>query len=137
MSDRAPTLIDKMGGVDAASGVLISAVEILYVKLLSDPALVPFFEGVDIDRIKAKQVRAAPAPEPRRARGLGPARPPPRDCPRAPSGLARSNLAAELTLSPPTHPRRSSSSRTSSAAPTATRARTSRSRTSRSSATRV
>lgn len=50
------SLIDRMGGVEAASGLLISAVEIFYDKLVSDQELQPFFEGVDINKLKKKQV---------------------------------------------------------------------------------
>ena len=55
-SNTKQALIEKMGGIDAASGVLISAVEILYAKLVSDPILAVFFEGVEMERLKKKQV---------------------------------------------------------------------------------
>jgi truncated hemoglobin YjbI len=51
-----PSLIEKMGGIAAASGVLISAVEIFYAKLVGDPRLAPFFVDVDIEKLKKKQV---------------------------------------------------------------------------------
>lgn len=51
-----PSLIERMGGIEAASGILVPAVEIFYAKLLADPELMPFFEGVDNQVIMRKQV---------------------------------------------------------------------------------
>lgn len=51
-----PTLIEKMGGIEAASGVLVSAVEIFYAKIMAEPRLSHFFDGVEMERIKKKQV---------------------------------------------------------------------------------
>ena len=45
-----------MGGVEAASGLLIPAVEIFYAKLVSDPLLDKFFAGMDTAVLKRKQV---------------------------------------------------------------------------------
>jgi len=53
---RSPTLIERMGGAEAASGLLIPAVEIFYAKLLADPTLAPYFEGVDTTILMRKQV---------------------------------------------------------------------------------
>lgn len=56
MPPPGPSLIEKMGGVEAASGLLVSAVESFYIKLISDPNLARFFEGVDMAKLKSKQV---------------------------------------------------------------------------------
>ena len=56
MQTRQPSLIERMGGAEAASGFLISAVEVFYHKLVSDPTLERFFEGKDIEMLKKKQV---------------------------------------------------------------------------------
>ncbi|KAG2489570.1 hypothetical protein HYH03_012018 [Edaphochlamys debaryana] len=47
----APTLYDKLGGAAAVD----AAVGIFYKKIMSDPELAPFFEGVDMDRQMKKQ----------------------------------------------------------------------------------
>lgn len=49
-------LFEKMGGAEAMSGLLVNAVEIFYRKLLSDDALARYFEGVDTENLKRKQV---------------------------------------------------------------------------------
>ncbi|WPT12194.1 Group 1 truncated hemoglobin LI637 [Picochlorum sp. SENEW3] len=51
-----PSLIDKIGGPEAAMGVLIPAVELFYKKLLSDDEVSGYFDGVDTEKIKKKQV---------------------------------------------------------------------------------
>ena len=51
-----PSLIEKIGGPEAAMGVLIPAVELFYQKLLSDDRVAGYFDGVDTERIKKKQV---------------------------------------------------------------------------------
>lgn len=56
MQKRQPSLIERMGGAEAASGFLISAVELLYHKLVTDPDLERFFRGKDIEMLKRKQV---------------------------------------------------------------------------------
>ena len=56
VSELEPTLIDKIGGPEAAMSVLIPAVEIFYTKLLSDERIKHYFEGIDTDRLKTKQV---------------------------------------------------------------------------------
>ena len=56
MPTRQPSLIERMGGAEAASGLLISSVEIFYHKLVSDPELKRFFDGRDIEKLKSKQV---------------------------------------------------------------------------------
>jgi hemoglobin len=53
---RKPSLIERMGGAEAASGLLISAVEIFYYKLVNDAQLFRFFEGKDMAMLKKKQV---------------------------------------------------------------------------------
>ncbi len=50
------SLIERMGGAQAASGVLVSAVEMFYFKMVSDPQLKRFFEGVDVPKLMQKQV---------------------------------------------------------------------------------
>ncbi|KAL4515861.1 hypothetical protein Ndes2526B_g00576 [Nannochloris sp. 'desiccata'] len=50
------SLIERMGGAEAASGLLISAVELFYYKLLNDAQLARFFEGRDMAMLKKKQV---------------------------------------------------------------------------------
>jgi hemoglobin len=50
------SLIERMGGAEAASGLLISAVEIFYTKLIADVQLARFFEGKDLTMLKRKQV---------------------------------------------------------------------------------
>jgi len=55
-STKDTSLIERMGGAEAASGLLISAVEIFYYKLLADEKLAPFFEGKDMVMLKKKQV---------------------------------------------------------------------------------
>ncbi|KAI8105801.1 hypothetical protein M9434_000381 [Picochlorum sp. BPE23] len=51
-----PSLVDKLGGPVAALGFIIPAVELFYKKLLSDDEVSGYFDGVDTDRIKKKQV---------------------------------------------------------------------------------
>lgn len=51
------SLIDRIGGVEAASGVLIPAVELLCQKMLKDPLISHFFSAVDLARLQSKQVR--------------------------------------------------------------------------------
>jgi hemoglobin len=53
---KAPSLIERMGGAEAASGLLISAVELFYYKLVTDQQLARFFEGKDMAMLKKKQV---------------------------------------------------------------------------------
>jgi hemoglobin len=49
---NAQSLYERIGGEDAVS----SAVGIMYGKLVADPALAPFFAGIDIDRLIKKQI---------------------------------------------------------------------------------
>jgi Bacterial-like globin len=56
ITQRAPSLIERMGGAEAASGLLISAVELFYYKLVNDAQLARFFEGKDMVLLKKKQV---------------------------------------------------------------------------------
>lgn len=56
MQRKQPSLIERMGGAEAASGFLISAVEVFYHKLVTDPDLERFFRGKDIVMLKRKQV---------------------------------------------------------------------------------
>ena len=51
MSADAPTLYERLGGREK----LPSVIEELYRRVLADPLLAPFFEGVDIERLKQKQ----------------------------------------------------------------------------------
>lgn len=51
-----PSLIDNLGGPEAALGFIIPAVEIFYKKLISDDRISSYFDGMDTDRIKRKQV---------------------------------------------------------------------------------
>jgi hemoglobin len=53
--NKKSTLVEKMGGPLAMSGLLASAVEIFYSKLLGDPFIAYFFEGVDMARLMKKQ----------------------------------------------------------------------------------
>lgn len=50
------TLIEQIGGAEAAMGILIPSVEIFYTRLLSDERINNFFEGIDTERLKNKQV---------------------------------------------------------------------------------
>lgn len=50
------TLIEQIGGPEAAMGILIPSVEIFYARLLSDERINEFFEGIDTERLKNKQV---------------------------------------------------------------------------------
>lgn len=45
------TIYDAIGGADSVS----AAVDKFYVRVLDDPTLAPFFEGVDMDRLKSHQ----------------------------------------------------------------------------------
>jgi hemoglobin len=56
MAEHHKSLIERMGGAEAASGFLISAVELFYAKLMSDATLHRFFEGRDMAMLKRKQV---------------------------------------------------------------------------------
>ena len=56
MSFHKKSLIERMGGIEAASGLLISAVELFYHKLMADTRLATFFEGKDVEMLKRKQV---------------------------------------------------------------------------------
>lgn len=56
MATRPKSLIERMGGAEAASGFLISAVERFYDKLMADLTLHRFFEGRDVAMLKRKQV---------------------------------------------------------------------------------
>ena len=51
------SLIQKMGGPEAASGILIPAVELFYAKLLADERISHYFQGIDTERLKQKQVQ--------------------------------------------------------------------------------
>ena len=51
------SLIQKMGGPEAASGILVPAVELFYAKLLADERISHFFQGVDTEKLKQKQVQ--------------------------------------------------------------------------------
>ena len=48
-----PPLFDRIGGMQA----LINAVDVFYARILDDPTLAPFFEGVEMSRQRTKQVR--------------------------------------------------------------------------------
>ena len=50
------TLIEQLGGPEAAMGILIPSVEIFYTRILSDDRINDFFEGIDTERLKNKQV---------------------------------------------------------------------------------
>lgn len=50
------TLTEQLGGPEAAMGVLVPSVEIFYTKLLSDEKINHYFEGIDTERLKNKQV---------------------------------------------------------------------------------
>jgi hemoglobin len=49
----APTLFEQLGGEEAVGAV----VDIFYDKVLGDPELRPYFEGVDLERLKQHQRR--------------------------------------------------------------------------------
>ena len=51
------SLIQKMGGPEAASGILVPAVELFYAKLLADERISHVFQGVDTEKLKQKQVQ--------------------------------------------------------------------------------
>lgn len=51
MSDTQESLFDRLGGRDAVN----AAVDIFYTKVMSDPLLMPLFDGVDMKRQAAKQ----------------------------------------------------------------------------------
>jgi hemoglobin len=48
-----PTLFEQLGGEEAVGAV----VDLFYDKVLGDPALRPYFTGVDLDRLKQHQRR--------------------------------------------------------------------------------
>lgn len=48
-----PSLFDRIGGMKA----LINAVDVFYERILADPTLAPFFEGVEMSKQRTKQVR--------------------------------------------------------------------------------
>ena len=50
-ADASP-LIERLGGSEAVS----AAIDLMYQKILADDRLLPFFENVDMDRLKAQQV---------------------------------------------------------------------------------
>lgn len=52
MSTETPTLFDRVGGREG----LPTIVEELYRRVLADPLLAPFFQDVDMERLKRKQV---------------------------------------------------------------------------------
>jgi truncated hemoglobin YjbI len=118
-----PSLIERMGGMEAASGLLVSAVENFYIKLITDPALATFFEGVQMERLKAKQVEflayvfggpqrysgrdLAEAHEALiRDKGAPPAPALTGRCGRARDGSARTHAAAPFAATPPPLTRR-------------------------------
>lgn len=47
-----PPLFERVGGMTA----LINAVDVFYARVLDDPTLAPFFEGVEMSRQRTKQV---------------------------------------------------------------------------------
>ena len=51
-SSSPPPLFDRIGGMRA----LINAVDVFYARILADPTLAPFFEGVEMSRQRTKQV---------------------------------------------------------------------------------
>ncbi|MFI7587803.1 group 1 truncated hemoglobin [Spongisporangium articulatum] len=53
MTSPTSTLYETIGGVDAVR----AAVDDFYVTVLADPRLAHYFEGVDVNRVKAHQVR--------------------------------------------------------------------------------
>ena len=55
-----PPLFDRVGGMTA----LINAVDVFYARVLADPTLAPFFEGVEMSRQRTKQVRVVIFPFP-------------------------------------------------------------------------
>lgn len=50
------TLIEQIGGPEAAMGILIPSVEIFYTRILADDRINAYFEGIDTERLKNKQV---------------------------------------------------------------------------------
>lgn len=53
-SPTLPPLFDRVGGMKA----LINAVDVFYERILGDPTLAPFFEGVEMSRQRTKQVQS-------------------------------------------------------------------------------
>ena len=51
-SPPVPPLFERVGGMTA----LINAVDVFYARVLEDPTLAPFFEGVEMSRQRTKQV---------------------------------------------------------------------------------
>ena len=47
-----PPLLERVGGMTA----LVNAVDVFYSRILDDPTLAPFFEGVEMSRQRTKQV---------------------------------------------------------------------------------
>lgn len=47
-----PPLFERVGGMTA----LVNAVDVFYSRILDDPTLAPFFEGVEMSRQRTKQV---------------------------------------------------------------------------------
>lgn len=70
-AETAPTIYARLGGEAA----IMAAVDIFYDKVMSDPLLLPFFEGLDMERQVRKQVAfmswAFGGPERYAYRGLG------------------------------------------------------------------
>jgi methyl-accepting chemotaxis protein len=53
LDTKAPTLFEQVGGRDA----VVAAVDELYVRLLADGELAPYFTGKDLGRLKSRQVQ--------------------------------------------------------------------------------
>lgn len=49
----AQTIFDRIGGEAAVAAV----VDLFYTKVIADPSLAPYFDGIDLDRLKGHQRR--------------------------------------------------------------------------------
>lgn len=52
-TSSAPSLFDRVGGMKT----LVNAVDVFYPAILADESLAPFFEGIDMARLRLKQVQ--------------------------------------------------------------------------------
>jgi hemoglobin len=52
IQDSSTTLFERVGGKSAVAAV----VNLLYDRIIKDPLLLPFFDGIDVRRLKSKQV---------------------------------------------------------------------------------
>ncbi len=51
MSTTENSLYERIGGADAVRAAVVK----LYDKILADPLLIPFFEGIDVERLRKSQ----------------------------------------------------------------------------------